>query len=933
MRRFLISALFLAAAATLAAQQQTVTLRLTFGELQEREKDYSGSIEASQGRVEAVHPWRFAQTDSVDGASWKLALDLRPFENQPNEPRHMSADPSTLNVAPAGVTATISAPPSATVRVKTAQGDFSFPLRDAAPGRTLRFLDGDVLVQRTPSAERANELSDAEHFDYPAVAEASDGTVWMAWQGYAAQGDHVYARRKTSSGWSETWKLTGEKTDVLRTAIEIDSSGRTWAVWSERDGQQWHLYARSFAGGEWGPRQKLTDGHFPNVFHRLTRDARGRLHLVWVGHQDGKSYAYWTRLDGDRWASATRISGPSAWVPEAAADSTGAVWVAWDSYRHGNYDIYLRKISADGELGHEIQVTKSDLFQTHPSLAIDKEDRVWLAWHESGAQWGKDWTHEDAFRSTVLYSYRRPRVAVYDGSSWKQPAVDPQKAFPQRYWRYVQNPRISIDGQGRVWLGAQSRTASGHQRNDFWAFDGRWEFLLASLEGDRWSDAAPVPESSLRPEGSLLLAPEAKGVRLAWANDNRPARAPSFYGLIANRYEVWTGAIAVDTAPKPALLADYQETPLNAIISVHPDETAELARIRGYRTTINGEQRQILRGDFHRHTEISTDGSGDGSLEDYFRYMVDAASMDTGIVGDHNEGNNDEYSWWRTEKMIDVFLIPGRYTPMFGYERSPSYPNGHRNVVFAQRGVPTLPIPPDEHSGKIRSGPILYPYLRQYNGICFSHSTATSQGTDFRDWDEELEPLVELYQGYHASYEYEGAPKAESDDLRVTVHGRYEPAGFWWNALAKGRRLGVQASSDHISTHASYTVIYTPSRDRNDVLESMRARHAYAATDNIILDVQAETAEGRRYFMGDAFQATRPPKIRVKVLGTDPILEIDIIRDQQFVYHSEPGTAEVDFEFVDNEPPASGESYYYVRIEQRDRNVAWASPIWVEYRR
>jgi hypothetical protein len=313
--------------------------------------------------------------------------------------------------------------------------------------------------------------------------------------------------------------------------------------------------------------------------------------------------------------------------------------------------------------------------------------------------------------------------------------------------------------------------------------------------------------------------------------------------------------------------------------------------------------------------------------------MVDAAAMDTGIVGDHNEGNDDEYSWWRTEKMLDVFLIPGRYTPMFGYERSPNYPNGHRNVVFAQRGVPTLPIPPDEHSGKIPTGPILYPYLRQYNGICMPHSTATSQGTDFRDWDEELEPLVEIYQGYHASYEYEGAPKAESDDLRVTVHGRYEPAGFWWNALAKGRRLGVEASSDHISTHASYSVIYSPSRSRTDVLESMRSRHVYAATDNIILDVQAETADGKTHFMGDAFPASRAPKIHVKVLGTDPIYKIDIVRDQKFVYHAEPKTAEVDFEFVDNEAPSSGESYYYVRVQQRDRNMAWSSPIWVTYGR
>ncbi len=933
MRRGSIPFLSLLLAAPLCAQSAAVSLRITFGELQEREKDYSGAIAVSQGSVEQVRPWRFGQDDSVDGASWKLALELVPFENQPDSPRHMMADARTLHVPPAGVTAVVTAAGSATIRVETAQGDFSFALREAALGRTLRFLSGDVLVQRTPSSERANELSDAEHFDYPAVARAANGDVWMSWQGYAAQGDHVYARRRTSAGWSQTWKLTDAKTDVLRTAVEIDGQGRAWAVWSERQGAEWHLYARAFQGDSWSARRKLTDAHFPNVFHRLVRGPDGRLHLVWIGHEYGKSYVFWSRLEGERWSSATRLSGPSAWFPEASADSTGALWVAWDSYRHGNYDIFLRRISPEGELGPEMQVTQNDLFQAHPSIAIDAQDRVWLAWHESGAQWGKDWTHEDSFRSTVLYAYRRPRVAVYDGSSWKEPAVSPQKAFPQRYWRYVQNPRLAIDGRGRVWLGAQSRIASGHQRNDFWAFDGRWEFLLTSLEGDRWADAAPVPESSLRPEGTLALDATPQGVRLAWANDNRPARAPGFYALIPNRYEVWTGEAARADRPKDPSLVDYAETPLGAVISVHPDETAELARIRGYRTTIGGKQHQILRGDFHRHTEISTDGSGDGSIEDYFRYMVDAAAMDTGIVGDHNEGNGDEYSWWRTEKMIDVFLIPGRYTPMFGYERSPGYPNGHRNMVFAQRGVPALPISRDEFTGRIPSGPIVYPYLREHDGICFSHSTATSQGTDFRDWDEELEPLVELYQGYHANYEYAGAPRAESDDLQVMVHGRYEPGGYWWDALENGRRLGVQASSDHISTHASYTVIYTPSRERTDVLESMRARHAYAATDNIIVDVQAEAADGKRYFMGDAFASSRAPKIRVKVIGTDPIQKIDIIRDKQFVYHAEPGTAEVDFEFVDNQPPPSGESYYYVRIEQRDRNLAWSSPIWVDYGR
>ena len=45
------------------------------------------------------------------------------------------------------------------------------------------------------------------------------------------------------------------------------------------------------------------------------------------------------------------------------------------------------------------------------------------------------------------------------------------------------------------------------------------------------------------------------------------------------------------------------------------------------------------------------------------------------------------------------------------------------------------------------------------------HSLATGQGTDYRDNDPDVEPLVEIYQGYHANYEYEGAPRAETADI------------------------------------------------------------------------------------------------------------------------------------------------------------------------
>src|ERR1035438_6036339 len=142
--------------------------------------------------------------------------------------------------------------------------------------------------------------------------------------------------------------------------------------------------------------------------------------------------------------------------------------------------------------------------------------------------------------------------------------------------------------------------------------------------------------------------------------------------------------MGADSAPPSPVLEAFGDTPGNAA-PIHAREAADVQRARAYRVRTGGAELRIMRGDFHRHTEISPDGAGDGSVEDYFRYMIDAALMDTGIVSDHNAGP-DEYTWWRTEKAIDLFHIPGGYTPMFGYERSVPYPNGHRNLVFAERG-------------------------------------------------------------------------------------------------------------------------------------------------------------------------------------------------------------------------------------------------------
>src|SRR5260370_1476325 len=486
-------------------------------------------------------------------------------------------------LAPAGVVVTVDAPPSTIARVPTPQGPFSFRLQDLQDGRPLLVLDGDVSVQQTPTPQQVSGALDGQQ-DYPALAVAKDGTVWLGWQAYKDRADNVYAPHSTPAGWSEPDRLTGEKADVFETAIGEDAKGRIWAVGSERTNEDWDLYARSYDGRQWDERRKLTCGDHPDIFHRLVSDSAGGLHLIWTGYRNGESHVFWSKQEGAGWSAPVEVSGTGGWGPTAAADSKGNLNVVWDSYREGNYDVFLRRIGRDGTVGPIQQVTHSPRFQANATVTVDKRDRVWVAWDESGANWGKDWSHEDQWRSTVLYADRHIRVAVLEDGTWKQPAASMMAAVPLRYNRYVQDPRLSTDSAGRVWMAFQIRTSSGMNRADFWASNGRWEYFLTSYEGERWTPAIPVPESSSRPGGILQIAPGVAGVWTAWANDNRRFGPQQGFEAGPNRkanQEIDAAFFTLSGATGEPALEAFVETP-GAAAALPATEAEDRKGSRGY---------------------------------------------------------------------------------------------------------------------------------------------------------------------------------------------------------------------------------------------------------------------------------------------------------------------------------------------------------------
>ena len=223
---------------------------------------------------------------------------------------------------------------------------------------------------------------------------------------------------------------------------------------------------------------------------------------------------------------------------------------------------------------------------------------------------------------------------------------------------------------------------------------------------------------------------------------------------------------------------------------------------------------------------------------------------------------------------------------------------------------------------------MLYRYLKELDGICASHTSATSMGTDWRDNDPVVEPIVEIYQGDRNSYEKEEAPRAGYDpkgDKKPANIAGWFPKGYINLALEKGYRFGFQSSSDHISTHISYCVALAEAPGREGVVAALKKRHCYAATDDIVVELKSGT-----HIMGDAFKSSSAPKLEIKVVGTSKLAKVEVLKDSEVVKTFEPGQREYSGTWTDPKP-TKGTHWYYVRVQQEDGELAWASPLYIDY--
>ncbi len=913
-----------------------------FGVGDREPSEWTGTLAVTSGDIHAVEGYRFELPEDrlLPQGGWRLKTKVDRVLYTSGLAGHGGIRTRDM-LLPKGLLIRGEGSSATRVRIETNFGAFSFLPMAIVAGSTEKQVSGRVEIKRVVPATDLSGTPLRQH-DFPAIAAGPGGALWIAWLSYHDRREELNFRRYKDAEWTRLIPVGRAAEDLWRPNVATDEHGKPWLIWSEQTRGNWDIYAMPWEDNEWGARHRLSTDPLPDIEPVAARAPDGTIYVAWQalrGRTSRIQLRYWK---GGKWSDMVNVTESefNDWEPAIAAGPDGRAWIAWDRYTT-SYDVYCRAFSPSSGLSEERQVAADKRFEAHVSIAVDSQNRPWIAFESGPANWGKDLGAFLGSRApgAPLGGPRSIEVVVLDNDLRKTPA---KVAFRDSLAAgSVEEgvPLLYAAPDGGIWLAFKRRYARSAFRTSV-----HWESFLTRLDGDRWTDPIPLPKSWTRRSIRMGLAASGNRLWASWPHENRAwdfASRP-----LENR--VLAGSLELPHQARAPVLGEYRPAPDDAP-PVHPNEAADVAAARAYRVKLADRELRILRGDLHRHTELSQDqgGQDDGTIIEFYRYMIDAAAMDFGASTDHQAGGTD---YWNTmtQKLADMYYFPQRFTPLYGYERNIANPHGHRNILHLTRDYPIVPffqridprfMLPDSPDGELltfnsmsfggaveNDTRLLYEALRKSGGLAISHTSSTnSMGTDWRDNDPDLEPVVEIYQGARQNAEHKNAPRGVMDGEEDKALGGFQAPGLVWNAWKKGYRLGVIASSDHYSTHISYAMVYAPGTSREEIFNAIRRRRTYGATDNIILEFWLG-----EHFMGDDFRAAEKQKIRVKAIGTGEIEKVRLIRDAQFIYEISPGKKQVDFEYLDTDA-GPGEHWYYVRVEQANGELAWSSPIWVRY--
>ena len=205
------------------------------------------------------------------------------------------------------------------------------------------------------------------HAYWPDIAVDSVGNSRLVWQEGRSSGDSdIYGTSLDADGkrrWPNIMRINSDTGSAPQShpRVAVNAAGDTYFVWADKRNGDWDIYAQKFD---------------VNVGHRLWTDdvcvnsdavaadqtepdlvvdADGYVYVVWADGRNGVSDIYAQKLTPDGtsvWPQDLRINATSRADgrsgPVITVDAAGALYIAWESRRDNQLDIFMQSYTTDG---------------------------------------------------------------------------------------------------------------------------------------------------------------------------------------------------------------------------------------------------------------------------------------------------------------------------------------------------------------------------------------------------------------------------------------------------------------------------------------------------------------------------------------------------------------------------------------------------------
>jgi hypothetical protein len=352
--------------------------------------------------------------------------------------------------------------------------------------------------------------------------------------------------------------------------------------------------------------------------------------------------------------------------------------------------------------------------------------------------------------------------------------------------------------------------------------------------------------------------------------------------------------------------------------------------------------RGVYFGELHSQMWASM---GTGTTEEFFLWGRDVACLDFCAPANHY-GRRVEVTDDVWQEMIDTtnrFYEPGRFATLVSYEWGGTVRgqrpdgtrviSGHKNVYYRgdwgpfhqwHRGVHATPT---DLWGDLDAAGL--------DALTVPHHTRAMRGVDWSFRNDRRQRLVEICSQWGISER--GGPHSVQA------------------ALAMGHRLGFVGGTDshdglanqgayHVNDGNGLACVHATALTREALWDALHERRCYATTgERILLDFTL-ALDGATHPMGhDAAVTLRDAgarTLRARVAGTATIDRVELLRNNEVIFSAAPGREEFDVTWTDDAPAPSVTLqptfpddrpflFYYLRVTQANRQLAWSSPIWL----